>query len=81
RKYSEIREFQIVLSKVNFIDEITIKLEPDASVSTSQWPDLAQRISRDLADAHEGLRFNMEMVEPGSLPTFELKAKRLVDLR
>ena len=35
----------------------------------------------DLAAAHEGLRFNIERMDYGVLPHFELKAKRLVDAR
>ena len=81
RKYDEIREFQIVLTKINYIDEITVKLEPLPSVPSSALLQLAQQIGDALSEAHEGLRFNVEMVEPGTLPTFELKAKRLMDLR
>lgn len=81
RKYDEIREFQIVLTKVNYIDEITVKIEPNGDVPRANWPELARKIGQDLAEAHEGLRFNMETVDPGSLPVFELKAKRLIDLR
>ena len=36
---------------------------------------------RELADAHEGLRFGVRQVENGSLPRFELKAKRVLDER
>ena len=36
---------------------------------------------KDLANAHEGLRFNIDRVDHGTLPRFELKAKRLVDAR
>lgn len=81
RRYDEIREFQIVLTKVNYIDEITVKIEPNADVPKARWSELAVAVGKDLSEAHEGLRFNMEIVEPGSLPVFELKAKRLVDLR
>lgn len=81
RRHDAIREFQIVLTKVNYIDEVTVRLEPRADVAPPSWPGLAQRVGQDLAEAHEGLRFNLEMVEPGGLPTFELKARRLIDLR
>ncbi|MBI4317021.1 MAG: phenylacetate--CoA ligase family protein [Chloroflexi bacterium] len=81
RRYSQIREFQIVLTKVDYIDEITVKLEPNATAPSSTWPDLAMEVGRDLSEAHEGLRFNVEMVAPETLPTFELKAKRLIDRR
>ena len=45
----------------------------------------AERILRDLgkrlADAHEGLRFGVEQAATGTLPRFELKAKRVLDER
>ena len=47
----------------------------------AEWPTIQQRLAADLAAAHEGLRFIVEQAEPGSLPRFELKAKRLVDAR
>jgi phenylacetate-CoA ligase len=81
RRYPEIREFQIIITKVNHIDEIAVKLEPSPETSRDMWPDIRRRIVQDLADAHEGLRFELEIVEPDTLPTFELKARRLVDLR
>ena len=47
----------------------------------SEWPDLKVKLAKDLAEAHEGLRFSIERVDYGVLPHFELKAKRLVDVR
>ncbi|MBI4318671.1 MAG: phenylacetate--CoA ligase family protein [Chloroflexi bacterium] len=81
RKHDEIHEFQIVLHKVTYIDEITVRLDPKPDVSGAEWPRLMQELTKELAEAHEGLRFNVEMATPGELPTFEHKAKRLVDRR
>jgi phenylacetate-CoA ligase len=81
REYGEIDEFQIVLwRKDNVQDEITVKLEvkPEFEAKTAE---LLPRIGKDLAAAHEGLRFNVEAVAHGTLPRFELKAKRLRDER
>ncbi len=81
REYDAIDEFQIyVWRKGNVQDEITIKVEIKPG-RDGEWPALAQRVAADLAGAHEGLRFNIDRVEHGSLPRFELKAKRLVDAR
>jgi phenylacetate-CoA ligase len=81
REYPHIEEFQIVLTREDGIrDEITVKCELSAE-NAGQWPSLAPRLGKDLADNHEGLRFNVELAAPGSLPRFELKAKRLTDLR
>jgi phenylacetate-CoA ligase len=81
REYEAIEEFQIyVWRKGEMQDEITVKVEvkPDYE---DDWLDLHLKLSKDLAEAHEGLRFNVEKVDYGSLPRFELKARRLVDAR
>jgi phenylacetate-CoA ligase len=81
REYAAIDEFQIYLwRKDNLTDEITIKLEVKPGFE-SEWETLHRGLSKDLANAHEGLRFNIERVDYGVLPHFELKAKRLVDAR
>jgi phenylacetate-CoA ligase len=47
-----------------------------------RWrPGLQSKLGKDLADNHEGLRFNVARAGEGKLPRFELKAKRLQDLR
>lgn len=81
RCYQEIREFRIVLTRVRHIDEITVEIEPRAGTPSADIERLVPRLARDLADAHEGLRFNVTAVPEGTLPVFELKAKRLIDLR
>ncbi|HEX5051908.1 MAG TPA: AMP-binding protein [Planctomycetota bacterium] len=81
REHAEVEEFQIVITRVdNVQDEITVKVElkPDRN---DTWPRLQAQLGKDLADAHEGLRFNVEQARQGELPRFELKAKRLQDLR
>ncbi|MBI4280180.1 MAG: phenylacetate--CoA ligase family protein [Armatimonadetes bacterium] len=81
REYSAIDEFQIyVWRRDNVQDEITIKVEIKPG-REAEWPELQVRLARDLAAAHEGLRFTIDRVEYGSLPRFELKARRLVDDR
>ncbi|MBV9120481.1 MAG: phenylacetate--CoA ligase family protein [Chloroflexi bacterium] len=81
REHSEIDEFQIVLTKAeNLIDEITVRCELKTG-SDGAWSQLQPALSRELADGHEGLRFNVERAGAGELPRFELKAKRLVDQR
>lgn len=77
----EINEFQIVISKAGHLDEITVRVEPGAESDRNTYAGLGARLAGDLAAAHEGLRFGVEVVDPGTLPTFELKARRLVDTR
>jgi phenylacetate-CoA ligase len=81
REYDAIDEFQIYISREDGIrDEITIRCEVKPG-REAEWPAVEQRLAKALADAHEGLRFKIERVDYGTLPRFELKAKRLVDAR
>ncbi len=81
REYPAIDEFQIYIwRRDDMQDEITIKVELKPGYE-AQWPDLKVKLAKDLAGAHEGLRFNIERMDYGVLPHFELKAKRLVDAR
>jgi len=81
REYPAIDEFQIYIwRKDGLQDEIDIKLEIKPGFE-SAWPGLQHRLAKDLAQAHEGLRFNIVRTEHGYLPRFELKARRLVDAR
>ncbi|HEY7779634.1 MAG TPA: phenylacetate--CoA ligase family protein [Ktedonobacterales bacterium] len=80
REYPAIDEFQIYIHRDGPRDEITIRVELKPG-HASEWPEIERKLARDLADAHEGLRFNIELMPPGNLPRFELKAKRLVDAR
>ena len=45
------------------------------------WAALYPALNKELSEAHENLRFNLELAKKGELPRFELKAKRLVDKR
>lgn len=76
-----VEEFQIRIEKIELRDEIFLAVEPPATLTEQDWSGLSRRLQDDLADAHEGLRFIIERAAPGTLPRFELKAKRLHDLR
>ncbi len=80
REYDAIDEFQIYLWRNDIRDEITIKIELKPG-REAEWPLLGDELARALSLAHENLRFLVELMEPGNLPRFELKARRLVDAR
>jgi phenylacetate-CoA ligase len=80
REIDAIDEFQIHLYTAEGIrDEIEVLVElPNA---TSDDDATLERLGKTLAEAHEGLRFGVRKVATGTLPRFELKAKRVLDER
>jgi phenylacetate-CoA ligase len=80
REHPEIDEFQIHLyTAEGRRDEIEILVEiPDPE---SDADALLEQLGKQLAESHEGLRFGVKQAENGTLPRFELKAKRLLDER
>lgn len=76
-----IEEFQVRISREDIRDEITVLVELEPSIRDNTWDAVRERLGKDLSAAHEGLRFTVERAPAGSLPRFELKAKRLVDVR
>jgi phenylacetate-CoA ligase len=77
RGYPDVEEFQVRITREGLRDEIELRVE----VAADGWPDMAARLKRELAAAHEGLNFRVERAAPGELPRFELKAKRVIDMR
>ena len=67
-------------SNITTGDEITVQCELTPSARDG-WGQLSKKLGADLAHAHEGLRFQLELADVGALPRFELKAKRLQDRR
>jgi phenylacetate-CoA ligase len=80
REFEAVDEFQIVIEHVGVQDEITVHVEVKDAYQ-SQWEQIKERLADVLRESHEGLRFNVELAPAGSLPRFELKAKRLTDKR
>jgi phenylacetate-CoA ligase len=81
REYPAVDEFQIHLSTAEGIrDEIAVRCEVRTGFD-GEWDATAKRLADDLARNHEGLSFGVARVETGSLPRFELKAKRVKDER
>jgi len=80
REHPEVDEFQIRLwTEEGIRDEIEVLVEiPDAGADTDA---VVASLQKELAASHEGLRFGVRRVENGTLPRFELKAKRLMDER
>jgi phenylacetate-CoA ligase len=77
------KQFMVYVDRVNHLDEMTIDVEMCKDSFHGELADLAKiqkKVVNELRDALE-LRTTVKLVEPGSLPRFELKAKRVIDRR
>jgi phenylacetate-CoA ligase len=75
--------FMVYVDRVNHLDEMTIEVEINRNYFSGELADLARiqkKVVKELRDALD-LRTTVRLVEPGTLPRFEGKAKRVVDLR
>ena len=76
-------QFMVTIERVNHLDEMTISVEITDEVFNGELDQLTQLRSR-LVDALKErleLRTTIHLVERGSLPRFDGKAKRVIDLR
>jgi phenylacetate-CoA ligase len=77
------KQFMVYVDRVNHLDEMTIDVEMNKGSFHGELADLAKiqkKVVKELRDALE-LRTTVKLVEHGSLPRFELKAKRVIDRR
>lgn len=61
-------------------DKITVRIEPVKELDPSKWEELRVNVAEILYGSFM-INMDVEIVEPGTLPVFELKAKRFRDLR
>jgi phenylacetate-CoA ligase len=76
-------QFMVYVDRVNHLDEMTIDVEINRAHFSGELADLARiqkKVVGELRDTLE-LRTTVKLVEPGSLPRFEGKAKRVIDRR
>jgi phenylacetate-CoA ligase len=70
RRFPDVAEFRIVISKQNAMTDIEVEIEPASTIAESE-------IAKALRD-EIGFRINVRTVPTGTLPRYELKAKRVV---
>jgi len=76
-------QFMVYLDRVHQLDEMTIEVEMNRNTFSGELRDL-HRVQEKIASAlreNLGIRTDVKLVEPGKLPRFEGKAKRVVDRR
>lgn len=70
RSVSGIREYQVDIDKRSALAQVSIRIETEGD---SRW--VVEELNTKLRLAFQ-MRFGIEAVKPGSLPVFEMKAKR-----
>ena len=74
RRFSGVAEYQVRVRRKRASAEVSIRVEPTAGKQTG----LARRLESALRTAFS-LRIPVSTVRPGSLPRYEMKARRWVD--
>jgi phenylacetate-CoA ligase len=80
RAMPEIDEFQCTLKTIDALDTLVIQIEPRADVPADRHGALAERFRAELK-RQVSLNPVVEVAPPGSLPRFEMKARRFKDAR
>ncbi len=75
--HSSVGEFRCEIRSERGMDELEVLLEPKADASDATRTKLVEAVQRDFRLNHH-LRVPVRIVEPGTLPRFELKAHRWV---
>jgi len=76
RESPDIGEFAVNIEKRGELDDLDIRIEVNGSKTEETAASVVQRIRDSI-----GIRANVEVVEFGSLPRFDLKARRFTDNR
>lgn len=80
REFDEVDEFQILFKRVNDLDEIVVRIDPVPDLDRSARGDFKEKMAKAL-QMGLGIRASVEVLEQGTLPRWDHKAKRTVDER
>ena len=72
RDFPDVREFRLTANRTGAMDELAVEIEADANRAIQIGEQLQVKM---------GLRIDVKPVPEKTLPRFEGKAKRFVDLR
>ena len=80
RRFPEVAEFRLTVTEGNPLTRVQLEIEPAAGIDASVGSNLAARVGAAIQRALS-FRADVTQVPPGTLPRFELKAKRFVRRR
>ena len=73
RAFPQVVEYLVEVSQQDALNEMAIRIEPQTDAGNSLADEIQKALKLNLS-----LRIPVETVAPGTLPRFELKAKRWV---
>jgi phenylacetate-CoA ligase len=79
-EFPEVIEYEITLRRQGMMDAVSLKVESEAEMGTEAATELKGKIAERLK-VKTNLTFETEVVNPGQLPRYTLKATRFKDLR
>jgi phenylacetate-CoA ligase len=80
RPHRDVDEFQIVFRRVDGLDDILLRIDPSPALASTERTGLRETLAKDL-QLGLGIRVSVEVGEPGSLPRWDHKARRVKDER
>ncbi len=80
RPHDGVDEFQIVFRRRDGLDDILLRVDPSPALGPSERAGLGETLAKDL-QLGLGIRVSVEVGEPGSLPRWDHKARRVKDER
>ncbi len=80
RRYQEVEEYQVRIWRKNNLDEVTVLIDTGNQVAKENLQQVVKTMKDDLRKKI-GIRIEVEATEPGSLPRWDHKARRVKDER
>jgi len=80
RPFVGVDEFQILFRRHEGLDDIVVRIDPSPALSRAECDGLCGQLS-DALRIGLGIRVTVETVEPGALPRWDHKARRVKDER
>jgi phenylacetate-CoA ligase len=80
RPHGGVDEFQIVFRRRDGLDDILVRVDPSPTLALGERAGLGESLAKDL-QLGLGIRVSVEIGDPGSLPRWDHKARRVLDER
>ncbi len=79
-EFPEVVEFEIVVTRKGIMDELTLRTELQPNIGKDKAEEIKGRV-KERAKVKTNLTMNVTLEPEGTLPRYDLKARRFKDLR